>query len=197
MSSLRIIAGAYRRRRLELPRGVSIRPTSSRLKESIFATLHFVLPGARFLDLCAGTGAIGLEAASRGAAEVVLVERDRRCVAAIRRNAANCGAEHRVEVVQADCLAALEQLWEAGRAFDILFADPPYDSDLLDGTVEALRRRPELVGEGGWVCLEHEPRHPDVAAPLGFEVQSRKHFGDQAATFLRRIAAGVDGPGGP
>ncbi len=187
MSGVRIIAGQYKRRVLGLPRGANIRPTSSRVRESLFAMLHPWLAEARFLDLCAGTGAVGLEAASRGAARVLLVDNDRRCVQAIRANVAACSAHDVAQVWHMDCLRALRMLHERGEAFDIIFADPPYRSGLVFKIVSALARRPELLEENGWLCLEHDPGHPDVAAPPGFGVQSRKSYGDQALTVLRKL----------
>jgi 16S rRNA (guanine966-N2)-methyltransferase len=137
----RIIGGTWRGRRIEFPAVEGLRPTPDRVRETLFNWLGPVLAGSRCLDLFAGSGALGLEAASRGAARVVMLDRDRRVVAALRETLARLGAEAPVELQQIDASSYL-----AGPAepFDIVFVDPPYDSDLLRPVCRALE-------EGGWL----------------------------------------------
>lgn len=155
---VRIIGGQYRRRLLEFPDRDGLRPTPDRVRETLFNWLGQDLPGWLCLDLFAGSGALGFEAASRGAARVTLVERDAAARAALDRNRVALGASA-VEVVRADALA-----WLAGNrvAWNLIFLDPPFDSGL------AARILPDLgphLAAGGQVYVEQgEP----VVAPVGF-----------------------------
>ncbi|MFP4129531.1 MAG: 16S rRNA (guanine(966)-N(2))-methyltransferase RsmD [Halorhodospira sp.] len=139
---LRIIGGQWRGRKLPVPTGgEGVRPTGDRVRETLFNWLAPALPGTRCLDLFAGTGALGLEALSRGAAEAVLVERDPQAAAGLRRNLAALGAEGgRVEAV--DALAYLRR--PPAAAFEVAFLDPPYEADLLPACCQALV-------DGGWL----------------------------------------------
>lgn len=164
-ASFRIIAGRWRSRRLAFPPRPGVRPTGDRIRETLFNWLQPVIPGARCLDLFAGSGALGLEALSRGAAEAVFVDRDPACIEAIGRHLQTLGAEG-AERVTADAAA-----WLRGpaRAFDVVFLDPPFDSGLL---VECC----ELLAAGGWVTpggriyLEHAAATPPPALPAGWRL---------------------------
>lgn len=138
---LRIIGGEFRGRRLPVPEQPGLRPTGDRVRETLFNWLAPLITGARCLDLFAGSGALGFEAASRGARRVVMVERAAAVVKVLRDNARLLGAD-RVEIIEADALR-----WLAGAAepFDILFLDPPFTEDLLGPTCTALAR-------GGWLA---------------------------------------------
>lgn len=138
--SLRIIGGQWRGRRLPVPDRTGLRPTSDRVRETLFNWLAPVLPGARCLDLFAGTGALGFEAASRGAGEVLMIERDRMAAAGLRANR-NLLAASQVSVQQAD---ALQWLRRGGSALDIVFLDPPFAQNLLAPALHAL-------GEHAWL----------------------------------------------
>ena len=151
---MRIIAGDYKGRRLKQPDGLAIRPTSDRLRETVFNILNPMIADARFADLCAGTGAIGIEALSRGAAEVTFVEQSARAVAMIRDNLAHCGISEDVQLIRRPVIAALGQLAAAGRQFDLIYFDPPYDSPLYQ-QVLTLVGDSELLVEGGVMMVEH------------------------------------------
>jgi len=125
--SLRIVGGAYRGRRLVVLNQDGLRPTSDRVRETLFNWLAPVVEGARCLDLFAGSGALGFEAASRGAGEVVMVERSEPVIRILRENIQVMGA-HGINLVQADAVC---WLMEGGRPFDIVFLDPPFSDDLL------------------------------------------------------------------
>lgn len=159
---MRIIGGTFRGHRLTAPKGPT-RPTTDRTREAVFNLLQSRtdLREARVLDLFAGSGALGLEALSRGAAEAVFVEKAGAALGVIRKNAAALGVADRCRIVRADALRWLER--EAGPSFDLAFADPPY---ALDG----LTRLPDLVrphlAPGGLFVLEHGgdadfAEHPD------------------------------------
>jgi len=149
VSHVRIIGGEWRSRRLPVARRPGLRPTPDRVRETLFNWLGQQLDGWRCLDLFAGTGALGFEAASRGAQEVVMVERDGRVAATLREIAVSLDAQ-RVEVVRAD---AVEFTRFASGAFDLVFLDPPYRQGLLERIEPNLDR---LIAPDGWLYVESE-----------------------------------------
>jgi 16S rRNA (guanine966-N2)-methyltransferase len=161
---LRIIAGVHRGRRLRFPAGVEIRPTPDRVRETLFNWLQPRIDQARVLDLFAGSGALGLEALSRGAAHVTFVEKDRRAAAAIETVTREWGHEN----ARVACAGALEWLAAHGAEapFDIVFLDPPYDSALLAAAATALAGR--LAPEAR-LYLERRARDPLPALPDGWQ----------------------------
>jgi 16S rRNA (guanine(966)-N(2))-methyltransferase RsmD len=163
VSRLRIIGGTWRSRLIDFPAVPGLRPTPDRVRETLFNWLGQDLAGLACLDLFAGSGVLGLEAASRGAVHVTLVERDGRALAALKRNAAALGASA-VEIRRAD---ALEFLALSDRRFDVVFLDPPYGQGWLERIEEPLSRllapqamvyaeaERELAGLGKWRRLKH------------------------------------------
>jgi len=123
---MRIIAGKYRGRRLRGPRGLDLRPTSDRLKETLFNILSPIVSGSEVLDVFAGTGAIGFEAVSRGARQVVFVEDGREGLTLIRQNLDLCGISSGCRLIQRDAFTALRQLAREAFQADIVYLDPPY-----------------------------------------------------------------------
>jgi 16S rRNA (guanine966-N2)-methyltransferase len=158
---VRVIAGHYRGRRLAAPRGTDVRPTSDRVREALFSILGS-LEGQRVLDLFAGSGALAIEALSRGAASAVLVENDRDALAAIRANLAPLG-DAAADVVRADALTWLRQ----GRGpYDLVFLDPPYSSarKLAEPLSQAL---PAVLSPNALIVSESDKRDPlTLAFPL-------------------------------
>jgi 16S rRNA (guanine966-N2)-methyltransferase len=165
---VRIVAGEYGGRRLHAPRGTRTRPTADRVREALFSMLGDV-SGARVLDLYAGSGALGIEALSRGAAEAVFVERDPRAVAAIRRNLDALGLAD--TVVRQD---ALRFVARAEGTFDLVFCDPPYDSvPRIAGPLA--ERLPALLAEGARIVTESDKLTPlELPLPL----VSERTYGD-------------------
>ena len=168
---MRVIAGAYRGRRLSTPAGRSTRPTSDRVREALFSILGPVA-GLRALDLYAGSGALGIEALSRGAADVVFVDSDRRAAAAIRANLQRLGAAGErapTLVITRDALRFLSSTPAAGPRFDLVFVDPPYDSaPRLTGQLSKLL--PAVLSEKARVVTESDRRAPlELALPLADE----------------------------
>ncbi len=159
---LRIIGGRHRGRRLRFPAGVDIRPTPDRVRETLFNWLQPRIASARVLDLFAGSGALGLEALSRGAGRVTFVERDRRAAAAIEELLREW-KEDGAEVICADAVGWLGQSSRPA-PFDIVFLDPPYDSDVLAHTAAALSSGGHLAPDGR-VYLERRAREPLAALP--------------------------------
>jgi len=181
---MRVIAGRYKGRRLESPSWPGLRPTSDRLKESLFAILTPVLEGARVLDGFAGTGALGIEALSRGAAEVVFIDADRRALALVGANLAHCGISDGYAMIRDEFAGALTRL-PADRRFDLAVLDPPYDEADLDGVLLAAAAR---LTEDGTLVLEHAKRRA-VPAEAGTLILVRQvTAGDSVLAFYRRGA---------
>jgi len=155
---IRIIGGRWRGTRLDVPDAPGLRPTSDRVRETLFNLLQPVLPGARVLDLFAGSGALGLEALSRGAASAVLVERDTRLAASLRTIAARLQGGEAANVVQADALAWLHG--QPDGSFDLAFVDPPFDANFWGGVLPVLTRK---LSANGWLYVESP--HSAAAAP--------------------------------
>ena len=172
---MRITGGTLARRTLDAPRGDRTRPTTDRVREAVFSALgsRTDLAGARVLDLFAGSGALGLEALSRGAARATFVERHGPTLAVARRNAAALGVAARAAFVRADALA-----YRGPGPFDVVLADPPYDLAELPALPAALR---PLLAASGWLVLEHDARHAFDGAP-GW-VQSRTYGGTVVSWF--------------
>jgi 16S rRNA (guanine966-N2)-methyltransferase len=165
---VRVVAGSFKGRRLAAPRGTRTRPTADRVREALFSMLGDV-GGARVLDLYAGSGALGIEALSRGAGSAVFVERDGKAVAAIERNLTAVGAE--ANVVRRDVVRFLAR---ADGAFDLVFCDPPYDSaaGLAGPLAEHL---PALCAEDARIVTESDKRNPLV---LPFPLLVERAYGD-------------------
>ena len=165
---MRVVAGTFKGRRLSAPRGMRTRPTADRVREALFSMLGDV-GGARVLDLYAGSGALGIEALSRGAASAVFVERDARAAAAIERNLGSLGVE--APVVRQD---ALRFLARADGAFDLVFCDPPYDSASRLARPLA-ERLPALIAEDARIVTESDKRNP---LELPFPLLVERDYGD-------------------
>jgi 16S rRNA (guanine966-N2)-methyltransferase len=181
---MRVIAGKYKGRRLAAPTWPGLRPTSDRLKESLFAILSPVIEGAWVLDGFAGSGALGIEALSRGAAGVVLVEQDARAAALIQRNLAHCGIAEGCVMIRAEFVRALRRL-PADRRFDVALLDPPYDIADLDAVVRAAAER---TAPGGILVLEHATRRQAPVRAGGWTPARRVAAGDSTLTFYREAA---------
>ncbi len=178
---MRIIAGEWRGRRLVAPVGCETRPTADRTRETLFSMLASRLgsfEGLRVADLYAGSGALGLEAMSRGAAHATFVESDRAAIKAIEANAASLGASGRV-AIRATSAAALPR----GEPFDLIFADPPYAAGLGNAVAETVAKAGWLA-EGGWMAIETH-RGDAVAAPEGWEIDAERDVGRARITLLR------------
>lgn len=190
---MRIIAGTYRSRILKSLKGLELRPTSDRLRETLFNVLGPGVAGTRFLDLFAGTGAIGIEALSRGAAEVVFIENHPSAVKLIRRNLESLGIRSGVTVLAVDALRGL-QLLASGKKeteprFDYVFLDPPYSVAEQYARVLEFLGFADLLVSGGSVIAEHRRTFnlPEQAGTLRRVRVLRQ--GDAALSFYRRGGA--------
>lgn len=183
---MRIVGGALARRTIEAPKGSRTRPTTDRVREALFNLIgaRADVSGARVLDLFAGSGALGLEALSRGAAHATFVERHGPTLAVARRNAEALGVAERAAFVRTDVLAVLRR--PPAAPADLVLADPPYDLDALPDLPALVR--PHLAPDG-LLALEHDPRHAFDGAP-GW-LLSRTYGG----TVVSLFGAGDEGPG--
>jgi 16S rRNA (guanine966-N2)-methyltransferase len=184
---MRIIGGEAKSRRLRTVKGRSVRPTLGRVRQILFDILGDRVAGARFLDLFAGSGAVGIEALSRGAAQAVFVEADRRAAGRIRDNLAEIELTGRSRVMAVRVQAALNRLASEGKGFDIVFLDPPYDLvESVGGVLDRLGTAGELLAEGAMVIVQCSSRHkPDERA--GFlRRQRRRVIGETALWFYGR-----------
>lgn len=187
---MRITGGAFRSRPLRAPRGAATRPTSDRVREALFSilTARLTLRGARVLDLYAGTGALALEALSRGASHATMVERSNDALRALRENVAALGVASDVRVVASPVTRALTLL-SGGPAFDLVFADPPY-ADVPSGDAQsALSALVDagLLTPGGCLVLEHAKG--DAAPELaGLDREDPRRYGDTSLTLYVRSA---------
>jgi 16S rRNA (guanine(966)-N(2))-methyltransferase RsmD len=186
---LRVIAGRFGGRLLADAPSAGVRPTADRVREALFAALGDV-SGARVLDLYAGTGALGIEALSRGAARAVFVERSSAALAVLRKNLESLGlggASEEARVVRGDAFGALRRLARAGQCFDLVLVDPPYGSGEATRALAALVET-RVLSPTGEVVVETSRRHP-VAPVAGLALRGERRYGD---TLIARF-----GPQGP
>jgi 16S rRNA (guanine(966)-N(2))-methyltransferase RsmD len=166
---MRVIAGVLKGRRLKPPTWEGLRPTSDKLRETLFNILAPRIAGARVLDGYAGTGAVGIEAISRGAASVTFVDNDRRAQALVAANLAHCAVETGYAIIRATVAVAIDDLGIAPPGapghFDIILLDPPYDDPQVDAVLAAAG---EVLAPGGVLVLEHARRRaaPETAGRL-------------------------------
>lgn len=185
---LRIIGGAWRGRKLSFPDLPGLRPTPDRVRETLFNWLRDVVPGARCLDLFAGSGALGLEALSRGAEQAVLVDSHSDVVAQLRQHVQTLDARA-AKVVQAEALAFLRG---PAQAFDVVFLDPPFDSGLLAPCLTLLADH-HWLATTAWLYLEADRRTALPALPADLQVLHHKEAGQVGYYLLRRGAAAAQG----
>ena len=184
---MRIVAGTLRSRQLKSLKGLALRPTSDRLRETLFNILGARVEGSRFLDLFAGSGAIGIEAISRGAVSAVFVENHSAAVRLIRANLASLRIESGARVVLAEVAAAIRTLEKLpDTAFDFIFLDPPYaEEKQYEGTLRALEKS-LLAGESTIVIAEHRKTLALPASLGALERVRILHQGDAALSFYRK-----------
>jgi len=172
-SEVRIVGGRWRGRKVRFPDVPGLRPSPDRVRETLFNWLAPVMQGARVLDLFAGSGVLGFEALSRGAASAVLVERDRSAARQLRDSAAGLGADA-AEIVEGDALAWLRQ--DRG-PFDVVFLDPPFGTGLQDQALGGLGR-PGCLSPGAFVYLERPAAEGPPALPAGWILHRSGRAGD-------------------
>ena len=186
---MRIVAGIQKGRRLKEPDGQNLRPTSARVREALLSIMAYHVAGARVLDLYAGTGALGLEALSRGARQAVFVDNDVASSRILRENIARCGYDNQCLVISQDVETFVTSPPSFGEppAFDLIFVDPPYHGTDLTRLLERLSVSGKIAPHGTLV-LEHFFKHA-VPNRTGNLVQTRQsRYGDTMLTFYQRAA---------
>ena len=179
---MRVISGTARGRKLKELQGMETRPTTDKVKESLFNIIQFEIEGRRVLDLFGGTGQLGVEALSRGAERCTFVDQRREAVSLIRENLKLCGLSERSRVVQGEALSFLAS---CGEKFDVILLDPPYEGELLSRAVEAITRFDILSEHGIMVCESAADRLlPQVAPP--YEQGREYRYGKIKLTVFRR-----------
>jgi 16S rRNA (guanine(966)-N(2))-methyltransferase RsmD len=189
---MRVIAGSHRGRRLSGPEGNALRPTSDKVRGALFSILGAQVSGSRFLDLYAGTGAVGIEALSRGASAVTFVESDPESVQLLRKNLMTCQLLDRSQILTERTATFLDRKDWWGEPYDILFADPPYaDLDELDIIIHAWR--PGLLSERATVIIEQDA-HAELPPSIGPAALVRRYQYGDTALFLYGLSTAESTP---
>jgi 16S rRNA (guanine(966)-N(2))-methyltransferase RsmD len=181
---MRVIAGQARGRRLRAPKGRELRPTADRVKEALFNILPHDLTGRRVLDLFAGTGNLGLEALSRGAASAVLVDIARPATAVIEENVRTLGYGASARVLTTPVFKAVRSLARSGERFDLILLDPPYERGLAGEALKEIAKE-GVLAEDGVVVAEHSVRDRLEEKYGALALTDRRHYGDTALSFYR------------
>lgn len=179
---MRVIAGAAKGRKLQTIEGLSTRPTTDRIKETLFNIIAFDLPECNFLDLFSGSGAIGIEALSRGATQAVFVDHNAQCQQVIRENLLHTKLDKQARVLGIEVPKALEQLAKEKAVFDIVFLDPPYESGLIEPTLLKIVQG-GLLNKDGYIIVERSAQIPLASIP-GLRVLREKEYRTTVITFL-------------
>ena len=181
---MRVITGTARGRKLKELTGMEVRPTTDRVKEAIFSIIQFEVEGRRVLDLFAGTGQMGIEALSRGAAHCTFVDLRRESVQLVKENLAHTELTGRAEVVQSDYLAYLTRSRET---FDVVFLDPPYGEEIIKKALQTITRI-DKISENGIIICESSSGFdwPEVSEP--YQLQKEYRYGKITVALYRRRA---------
>ncbi|MBQ5987755.1 MAG: 16S rRNA (guanine(966)-N(2))-methyltransferase RsmD [Clostridia bacterium] len=183
---VRIVSGTARGRKLITPEGLDTRPTLDRVKEAAFGSLQFAVPYSRVLDLFSGSGNLGLEAASRGAAHVVLNDRSPVCASIIRQNCETLGFSNRTRVLNLDYLAAIDLLSREGESFNIVFLDAPYrDGTAMDACKQLFTR--DMIRPGGTVMLEYATELRPAIDESCMRLKRDRHYGTCSFMLLEGV----------
>jgi 16S rRNA (guanine(966)-N(2))-methyltransferase RsmD len=186
-----VISGSARGRHLATPKGARIRPTADRVKEALFSILNSLfgsLGDVSIIDICAGTGSLGIEALSRGAAQAVFVDNHPESVALIKQNLRLTGFTEQSQLLSKDAGAAIATLARGSTRFQLVFLDPPYQQGLVTAILGQLAESPLLV-EGAVVVAEFATREEIPAAYGTLEEVDRRTYGDTTLSFLVRRAS--------
>ncbi|MDA8139040.1 MAG: 16S rRNA (guanine(966)-N(2))-methyltransferase RsmD [Desulfobacteraceae bacterium] len=184
---MRVIAGNLRGRKLTTIRGMAIRPTADRIRESLFNILSTTPRGATVLDLFAGSGAMGIEALSRGARQAVFVEQAAAALAVIRKNIQLCRLEQNSRVIQWDIVGNLRCLQAFANTFDLIFIDPPYNRGMIVPTLTHLAGQ-QLPAPDAVAVVEHDPAEALDPLPQAWTLTDQRRYGRTLISFLRYLS---------
>lgn len=182
---MRIIGGSFKGRTLKSLKGISVRPTTDRVKEAVFNLIQKYVSGAVVLDLFAGSGALGIEALSRGAAKVVFADRSKDSISVVKENLSKVSGD--TEIILKDFRSAVQELQLSGEKFDIIFIDPPYKEGLY-GDVLKLLYNSGILADGGIAIIERERGEKDYDLPLGLEIKESRDYGGTAIDIIIRAS---------
>lgn len=185
---MRVIGGTHRGRRLRSVVGLAVRPTSDRLRETLFNILTPKVYGSRFLDICAGSGAVGIEALSRGAVAVTFIEGSRHACAVIEANLTALGITSKATTINRDAAAALKRLEQESERFDVAFFDPPYASEIYGRVMKQLGAS-SLLSAGAVVIVEHRAKTPPEPEYGKLRIFREVKQGESALAFYEALAA--------
>jgi 16S rRNA (guanine966-N2)-methyltransferase len=183
---MRIIGGDFKGKKLTSLRGIATRPTADRVRESIFNIRASSIQNAVVLDLFSGTGALGLEALSRGATSAVFIDSEIPAVKIIEKNIASCRVTDRARVIRWDIRRNLNCLPPAAPVFDLVFMDPPYHADLMTPTLHHLIKQGVLKNNAS-IIIEHARAEPIGSGIAGFELTDQRIYGKTVVSFLRTV----------
>jgi 16S rRNA (guanine966-N2)-methyltransferase len=181
---LRIIGGTLKGRKLATIRGKIIRPTADRLREAIFNILADRVENSVVLDLFAGTGALGIEAFSRGAQSVVFVDNSKSAIAVLKKNISTCAVQENTTIIKWDILKNLNCIKSMNPAFDLVFLDPPYNKDCLKTVLHNLSRN-DALEKGACLVIEHSDTEPVPLKIPAFNIADERRYGRTLVSFLR------------
>ena len=170
---MRVISGSARGKKLLGTEGFDVRPTLDRVKESVFNMIAFDIPDASVLDLFSGTGALGIEALSRGAKEAVFIDSFPESVAVTKKNLEATHLTDNADVINSD---SIDYLNKCSKIFDIIFIDPPYESDLYEKSLKAIKEN-SILSEDGFIVLEYDTNTTPPFELCGFEISKDKKYG--------------------
>lgn len=179
---MRVIAGSMRGLRLSAPDGINTRPTLDRVKEAVFSMLMPYLSNAVVLDLFAGSGAIGIEALSRGASKAVFIDNDKSAISCIKKNISSGKVEERANVF---CMDAIKYLSECNERFDIIFLDPPYFNNAYSSVLESIAKK-DILSPDGIIVVEWDYEHGFINNGAEFSIFKEKKYGRVGITTLKR-----------
>jgi 16S rRNA (guanine966-N2)-methyltransferase len=182
---MRIITGIARGRKIVTPEGLNTRPTSDRVKESVFNIIQGHIPDAKILDLFAGTGNLGLEAISRGAESCVFIEQDRNTYKVLTQNIKSLGFESQTEAYNQEALAAVSILSKRGKKFDVIFLDPPYGRGLIKEAIQAISKME--IGEENSIIISEYDFSDEIPETIGIYNKFRtEKYGRTKVSFWRK-----------
>lgn len=190
---MHVIAGSLKGRRLECPKGLDVRPTSSMLRETLFNIIQMQIPSAKFLDLYAGTGAVGIEAISRGASEVVFIDHSAQAIQYIKKNLERLGVTEEAKVIVGDAPLIIKKILREQEPFDMIYIDPPYKLFEDEGYISSLMAdivHYHILKKGGLVFVEsrmEKKGHPQEKNFEGFVLEKIKKAGSSQLAIYRLI----------